>query len=308
MEESEFRRYQFFLFFLCQTPHAALVTFRVISGPTDVLKTLVTLTEIQWDFLALGEESLVCLYIKMGVYALSFLSVLMCCCCCSRPGFYAQRFLYFVDWVSGTVLLVFLLIHDIKYGNHHSYKKIGNVFYFEIGFLVALAIMLIIDMFAMAVYTRGLKEGYYMCGETPNEAPYRRQQYEYRRLNQPPSAPPSYQTFGAPPPYQPVQRHVTRTDAPRNIQVAGLQESNCILDDGEGGIIFVRQLTGASLTASHGNRGNIRGVEQTQIAWITREAILRNPFNPEVRILTATEISEIDFGNERESIRNALRY
>ena len=306
MDEVQFRRYQIFLFLLCQTPHAVSVTFKVISGPTDVLSTLITLKDIQWNFLELNQGSIICLYIKMGVYALSFLTVFICCCCCSKPGFYVQRFLYFVDWASGTVLLVFLLIHDIKYGNLHSYKNIGKVFYWEIGFLVALAIMLMIDMFAMAVYTRGLKEEFFVCGERTTVTPYHRQEYQYRRLNQP-LAPPSYQTFGAPPPYQPTYRQVTRTEAPRNIQVAGLHESNCVLSDGEGGIIFVRQLTGASLSSSHGNRGNIRGVEHTQIAWISREAILRNPFNPEVRILTATEISEIDFGNERETIRNALR-
>ena len=119
---------------------------------------------------------------------------------------------------------------------------------------------------------------------------------------------PRYKTFDnhqplyreRPPPNRPLARV---QELPGNLQVAGLKKSSCILSDGEGGIIFVQNVTGAVLSTFQA-----RTVEETKVVWITADAIRRNPLNPEVLVLTETEISQLDFGNERETMRQALRY
>jgi len=228
-------------------------------------------------------------------------------------------------------------LKNFSWFSDHEVEKVGNLRSWEIAFLVCLGIMNVLDLYAIWLYKRGINEGFYLRHPRNNLQPnYTPPLDQNTRGSAPPAQyntfdatpvqwnfpitpsvqddsfntqPLQYDTQDAPPPYykqqqpQTPQRATQTRDVPMNIQVEGLDRASLVLSDYEGGIIF---LTSTKNPASERLSGN--PIDQAQAVWISREAILRNPFYPEVHVLTAIEISQIDFGNDRENVRQALRY
>ena len=295
MEEKTFFRLKLFLFSLCHTPHIIIVILRMlVQYRRDFVVGDWTLTDDQFQYLRLTNASMNIVWLKIGIYG-SILYFCCCCCCCTlKCSFKVTRFMYFVDFAAGMILVCDIPLERNTATNDGHTLKVYPVNVIEICFLVCLGVMNAIDLFSCWLFTVGLSNGFY------DDAGYRRPSYDtlastpvqiYGTVARPRPTAPSYQVLRQPPP---------------NIQVAGLREASLILSDGEGGLIFVRQITANTATANQGS-GVHRSITQTQIVLITREAIARNPFNPEVHVLTETEISQMNFGRQQNTITSALR-
>ena len=286
-----FRRYNAFFFSFCQTLHAAIIILRILVGPNNGLANpIFDLNEAQSKLLHLSNYNLIFLYTKVGLYAITFLSYL---CCSTETGLKFRISIILWDIIFGIVISIALPISEIIRVEDINTSWLGLAFKLEIAFYVLVLVMIVTDIFALKSYQREIRLISMISSpsvhiETPSAV-------RYRTFDT--CQPSPYTERPAP------NRRLTRVqELPGNLQVAGLRESSCILSDGEGGIIFVQNVSGSVLSFQ------ARTVEETKVVWITADAIRRNPLNPELLVLTETEISQLDFGNERENMRQALHY
>ena len=297
MEKSGFHCCQVFILFFCQAPHITLVILRyLVQYRKDFL--IDGLTYNQYAFLKLSELNENVIYVKISVYVCFYLTCCCCCCCLFKVGFYFVRFLFLVDAILGIILICSMPLDN--FGNDHltSDSTVQSIKVYEIIFLVCLGIMIIIDFLGYILYKEAIKQQLYRHDDyevlrQPSYNPYAR------------SAPPTrYGSYDPPPPYSnatrtqiiPRQTNMYRTQAPRDLTVAGIEDASIVLSDGEGGIIFVRQIKGAGVAQrGYSGRTQAHGIQHTEVAWISAEAIRRNPRNPEVYVLSQTEISQNQF-------------
>lgn len=290
----KFSQYQWRLFGL-STLHIALVIIRILVSPENkITKPIIELNNAQYEMLNVPIYLLAVLYVKVLLYALTLYSYLCCCCFSSLQARYRfRKAIISLDTLLSVIALIGFPI--VEFSNVESFSAPGLAIKLEIAFYFTVMLAMIVNIFAHNRYGRAILE-LSLYRPQPNTGHSTSGYNTFQNNLHYSSAPPPYRERQAP-----NRRLVRLQEAPRNIQVAGLEESRCILSDGEGGIIFVKSVQGAALSTFRA-----RTVEETVVVWISAEAIRRNPYNPEMVVLTAVEINQLDLGeNERNAIRRA---
>jgi hypothetical protein len=103
-----------------------------------------------------------------------------------------------------------------------------------------------------------------------------------------------------------LEKRVIVEQTPNGISITGIEEQHAIIEDGQGGILVFIKTTANALSAGVGDV-SLRELEDTKIFHITREAILRNPQNPDIRVINSTELSTINISPEGRTQLRALR-
>lgn len=304
MEPSTFVRWQMVIILLFQWPHIALILLRYLAQVNQHF--LWQLTQSQYEFIKFSDDVLILFYIKFGIYGFFFLSWFCCCCCIFKAGLHFHRCLFCLDFLIGLYLAIKMSVDEFD----SSYVDENNkVYKFEIGFMVGLAIMTFVDLMALKLYKRGLDEGLYFKTEEDSrlESSVHSPYYQGPRRYGSYDPPPAYSYKQSPVTYtRPSAINARRTTAPTDIRIRGVEQASAVFTDGRGGYILVMKTLGATVSAMP--RGTVRaqGITETKVAWISAEAIRRNPSNPDVYVMTEMEVSQINFGSETENIRRAL--
>uniref|UniRef100_A0A7M5XLU5 Uncharacterized protein n=1 Tax=Clytia hemisphaerica TaxID=252671 RepID=A0A7M5XLU5_9CNID len=100
---------------------------------------------------------------------------------------------------------------------------------------------------------------------------------------------------------------IIAVQTPQGVKVVGIEEQHAILEDGQGGIIVVKKTNAASLGANENGDISLGDVEEVQFFHITRQAILANPDNPDIRVITSAEVNRINLSQRDRSQITALR-
>ena len=291
MEVKTFHRLQWFLFWFCHTPNIIILILRVmIQYDHDQEINDWLSNEYQFQYLQLSTTSMNIAWLKIAIYAVILLTCCQWCCVPSLRIYRLMQYLYFIDMVGCLVLVIDIpLERDTLTPDGHK-LNVYPVNIWEIFFLICMGIMVFIDFFYTWLYKAAIENlFYYDDGITqPLLSSGQRSSYQgYAPISPTPNPPRRSPTK--------VQR------PPRDLHVAGLQDSSLVLTNENGDLIFVREIVVASTSNT-----SLRGITQTQVALITREAMERNPLNPEVRVLTTTEVTGIDFGTEQQRVNRAL--
>ena len=94
---------------------------------------------------------------------------------------------------------------------------------------------------------------------------------------------------------------------PNGVIVGGIEKQHAIISDDRGGIIIVIKEQTSVVAGDRDGDVAVRAVEETKILHITREAILRDPGNPDIRVISSTEVSGFNLSSENSSqLRRAL--
>ena len=150
--------------------------------------------------------------------------------------------------------------------------------------------MVFVDIFAIGLIGKGLKERFYSS-------------YIPRRYSGSPETPKTQQIYRQPTASSEIvkksepTRQIAGRDSSSAVNIGGVEREFGVISDGDGGLIAVQKTTGAHLSATERGIG-LQSVEDYQLAHISREAIQRNPDNPDIRVISSTEMSRINFGIE----------
>ena len=295
MVDQTFSSYQAKLF-LFLTLHIAVVILRILVSPNNkIYKPIFKLNNAQYEMLNVPIYLLAVLYVKVLLYLFTFLSYLCCCCFASMETRYRfRKSVISLDTFLNVVILISFAI--VEFSKVENFNSPGLAIKLEIAFYFTVLLAMIVNIFAHHRFKREIIL-LSLFQIRPNIKPFGSGYRTFENnLHQPSSAPPPYRERATP-----NRRLVRLQEAPNNVQVAGLKESGCILSDGEGGIIFVKNVQGAALSTFRA-----RTVEETVVVWISAEAIRRNPYNPEMVVLSAVEVNQLDLGeNERNAVRRA---
>ena len=94
---------------------------------------------------------------------------------------------------------------------------------------------------------------------------------------------------------------------PNGVTVGGIEKQHAIISDDHGGIIVVIKEQTSIVAGDEDGEVQVRAVEETKILHITREAILRDPENPDFRFISSTEVSEFNLSlNSSTQLNRAL--
>lgn len=306
MDKKTFILFQLIYIVFFQTPHAAVVYVRILVGPSALFNSsMLNLTVVESELLYMEEYKLGILFAKLALYLMFILTCWCFCYCWSKCGLFFHTILIVFSCMLSVSCCIFP-ITEIYDGRLPA----GTALSLEIAFYTCVLIMFLLDLYAFMVFRNAMRLKLYNSVEVTRvnaeeNAPIFTSYSNSANYN-------SYARLPPPPPYTeqraPPTRRLTRIqNVPYNLQAAHLRDSEGVYSDGEGGFILIRNVT-ASLSTFQHPQAQHTTVERTQVAWITADAILRNPSNPEVLILTATEISHLDLGEDRHLVRQALQY
>ena len=93
---------------------------------------------------------------------------------------------------------------------------------------------------------------------------------------------------------------------PNGVRVFGIEEQHVVLQDGRGGILIVKKMNAESLSAGGRGNGSLKDAGYLQFFHITREALLRDPDNPEIRVITSAEINRFSLSQRDQNRIAAL--
>ena len=100
----------------------------------------------------------------------------------------------------------------------------------------------------------------------------------------------------------PNTRMVVQQTQNGEIGIVGIEEQHAVLNDGAGGIIVAVKRTASSLSP-----GGLDNAAQIQFFHITREAIFREPSNPDVILINSTDIERFNMSQIERARITALR-
>ena len=245
-----------------------LIDKDVIKGVKDIEKLDLTSSKIP-------------IYIKFSFFGLFIIAS----CCCILCAYCKFMLFYFVsDFCLGAWLFAGILI---------QYKSTIGKAVIELCFVIFVGAMCLVDLFGLALYKHDPDD---------SDVLYNRLLYSERFSNANNSA--NYGSYRRTPA---LRRGFDQRGAPRNIAIGGIEQRHVVIPDGKGGFIIIIKEVAAEITQNAvGN--SITSIDQITLAHVTLEALLRNPQNPEIRTISATEVSHANLAPaDRAELQRAIR-
>lgn len=216
------------------------------------------------------------IYIKFSIFGLF---IIASCCCILRAYCKFMLFYFVTDFCLGVWLFAGILI---------QYDSTIGKAVIELCFVIFVGTMCLVDLFGLALYKHDPDDP---------DVLYDRLLYNESLLSANNSA--NYGSYRRTP--------AVHRGAPRNIAIGGIEQRHVVIPDGEGGFIIIIKEVASEITQNAiGN--SVTSIDQTTLAHITLEALLRNPQNPEIRTISATEISHANLApSDRAELQRAIR-
>lgn len=244
-----------------------LIDKDVIKGVKDIEKLDLVSSEIP-------------IYIKFSFFGLF---IIASCCCILRIYYKFMLFYFVIDFCLGVWLFAGILI---------QYNSTIGKAVIELCFVIFVGAMCLVDLFGLALYKHDPDDP---------DVLYDRLLYNERIINGNNRA--NYGSYSRTPA---VHRGFNQKGAPRNFAIGGIEQRHVVIPDGQGGFIIIIKEVAAEITQNAAGN-SVTSIDQTTLAHVTLEALLRNPQNPAIRTISATEISHANLSPaDRAQLQRAI--